>query len=97
MFRKKKHLTIHLTDLSYVIASAVIIIITVLLFLDRAVFRKLLPIVFLGGAYLTIVNRRRLKVYGEGKKWSAPLSVFYDVIILTLGLFFLVSCLTNWI
>ena len=92
----KKGLGIHLTDVSYIGAAAVIVILTVLLFLDRAVFRRTLPLVFACGVYLAWVNRKRLKKRGRAEKWSAPLSLFYDMVILILGIFALVSCLTNW-
>lgn len=92
----RKGLGMHLTDVSYIGAAAVIVIITVLLFLDRAVFRRFLPLVFACGAYLTWVSRKRLKEGGRTEKWSAALSLFYDIVILILGIFALVSCLTNW-
>ncbi len=92
----KKGLGMHLAEVSYLGAAAVIIVITVLLFLDRAVFHRTLPIVFACGAYMTWVSHRRLKERGGTEKWNAPLSLFYDVVILMLGIFALVSCLTNW-
>lgn len=92
----KKHLRMHLADAVYLAAAAVIVMITVLLFLDRGVFRRFLPLVFVCGVYLTLVSRRRLKERGGTEKWCAPLSVFYDAVILVLGAFALVSCLTNW-
>ncbi len=92
----KKGLGMHLTDVSYLGAAAVIVIITVLLFLDRAVFRRTLPLVFACGAYLAWISRKRLKGRGRTEKWSAALRLFYDMVILILGIFALVSCLTNW-
>ncbi len=92
----KKDLGVHLADASYLGAAAVIVIITVLLFLDRAVFRRSLPLVFGCGVYLTLVNRRRLKDRGGAEKWCAPLSLFYDIMIIILGIFAFISCLTNW-
>lgn len=92
----KRDLRMHLADASYLGAAAVIVIITILLFVDRAVFRRSLPLVFACGVYLTLVNRRRLKNRGGTEKWCAPLSVFYDMVGLILGIFALLSCLTNW-
>lgn len=84
-------------EVFYLAVALFVIVETVLLFLDRRLFSVALPFVFAGGIYMAVFWKRRMVQWNLSENSRLLLHILYGIVLCGLGLFGMISCLTNWI